>query len=392
VLLGNWTTSARLVNNDITIKKDSIFDLRKMEDSKDRLLSRRYINAVETGQIRILSERERKLDPKGFSGSVLVPLIIGDNTGLGIDGAIAFNAGAPNANNLTGIFNVSLLNLFHRGEIGQLSYRGEKGYQQLEVSLEMPYLLNVPLFASTGFGLEIKENDYGYLHGELKMTTDLMPQWQWGIIIKAHEVAADSGGNFSSSKFEGIDFVITKESKPFRAGEAARKADFKIGSGIVQHSGTQLNRWHLDGDFGMQFPFSFRHAAIGRIVCGMLLVDPQDTLRTVELYRAGGYNSVRGYSDLEFAFQSFLYEQIEYHVYFNYRGSLFIFIDAGIGFEREAPAQWASGDKMLGYGLGMKIPVKIGNASIEWARNYLETSGWGRLHFAISNTLSASHR
>jgi outer membrane protein assembly factor BamA len=389
LLSGNWTTNSRLIEHDIFIKKDSIFDLRKIEESKSHLLSRHYINSAETGQLRIINEHERVQNASGFSGNVQVPFVITDNTGLGIDGAIAFTAGAPGANNLSGVFNISLLNLFHYGEIGQLTYRGEQDYQRLEVSLEMPFLFNIPLFGSTGFGLEIRENDYGYLHGEIKMTTDIVPFWQWGLILKGHEVS-DSGGY--SSRFEGIDFVVSKDTKPYRAGELAGEADLKIGSGIVQLNGRQLNRWHIDGDFGIHYPFNYRHALLGRIVFGTLLVDTKDTLRTVELYRTGGYNSVRGYSDNEFAFRSVFYEQLEYHVYFNYRGSVFIFIDSGIGSKRDEPLKMSFVEKLLGYGLGIRIPVKIGNASIEWARNYLETSGWGRLHFAISNTLAASHR
>jgi hypothetical protein len=386
LLTGTGKTSERLLLQDIFVKKDSVFDLRKIEDSKIRLRSRRWVSSVETGPFQIVNGTERSRQLSDHSGSVSVPFVISDNVGLGVDGAVAFQAGAAGAGDLTGIFNISLLNLFRHGETGLLTYRGEKEYQRLEVSLDLPYLFNVPLFGSSGFGLEIKENDYGYLHGDLRLTTDFRPFWQWGLAIKGHEVT-DSAGR--STRFEGLDFVVSKEKRPYRAGESGSEADFKVGSGIVQYNGRQLNRWHIDLTYGSQASINFRHAAVGRIVFGTVLTGALDTLQTVELYRTGGYNSLRGYSDNEFAFRTVAYGQVEYHFYFNYNGSVFIFMDAGCGFYRDSRVSLPDAEKLFGYGAGIRIPVKIGDASIEWARKYSESSGWGRLHIVIRNNLAA---
>ena len=382
-------TSRRLLSHDIVIKEGDVFDLKKIEESRSRLALRPYVASVETGPFEIIHDGESRQLSSDYSGNVRIPFIVSDNIGFGADGALAFQAGEAGATDISGIFNVSLVNLFHRGEKGLLTYKGEKGYQRLEVSLSMPYLFNVALFGTAGFGLEIKENDFGYLHGDITLTTDLRPRWQWGLTLKGHEITDSSG---SSSRFEGIDFVTTKEPRPYRAGQPSSDADFKVGSGIVQLSGSQLTRWHIDMAGGAHVPFGFRHAAVGRAVMGTVLTDKRDTLRTAELYRTGGYKSLRGYSDDEFAFRTVVYGQAEYHLYFNYSGSVFIFMDAGMGFERDSRVSVKSAQKLMGYGAGIRIPVKIGDASIEWARNYKETSGWGRIHVAISNTQAAGRQ
>ena len=388
-LMGTGRTSQRLLRHDIVINEGDEFDLQKIEESKERLALRSWVSSVETGPLRIVDKGENTPALADYSGSVRVPFIVTDNIGLGIDGAIAFQAGGENAGDLSGIFNVSLVNLFHRGEKGLLAYKGEQGYQRLELSLSMPYCFNVSLFSTVEFGLEIKENDYGYLHGEITLTTNLGLLWQWGLALKGHETS-DSAGR--SSRFEGIDFVMSEEPRPYRAGELSSEVDGKVGSGIVQYNGRQLSRWHIDATVGVHFPFSFRHAVVGRVVSGILLTDKRDTLHTAELYRTGGYKSLRGYSDNEFAFRTVAYEQLEYHLYFNYSGSVFIFLDAGMGLTRESPATIHDAEKLCGYGVGIRIPVKIGDASIEWARKYTETSGWGRIHIAISNNLSANRQ
>ena len=288
LLTGKTRTSARLLGRDISIKKGTVFDVRKIEESKNRLLSRPYITAVKTGPLKILKEDEtasRVSDTArgpDFSGNVTIPFIISDNTGLGVDGAVAFQAAARS--NLTGIFNISLLNLFHYGETGMLAYRGEQGYQRLEVSLAVPYLFGVALFGTAGFGLEIQQEDYGYLHGEVKLTTDLWPWWQWGLVLNGHEVTTyNKDSVVVNRQFAGIDFVVSRETEPYRAGQWRKEAEFKIGSGIAQSPAVQLTRWHLEATGGVQYPLNSHHAIVGRTVFGTLLAEASDTLQTVEL-------------------------------------------------------------------------------------------------------------
>ncbi|HEX7511665.1 MAG TPA: BamA/TamA family outer membrane protein, partial [Chitinivibrionales bacterium] len=290
-----------------------------------------------------------------------------------------------------GIFTMSLLNLFHYGETGMLTYRGEKNYQRLEASCGVPYLFGVALFADAGFGLEIQQNDYGYLHGELQLTTDMLPNWQWGLALTAHETTHYVDSSAVGSKFEGLDFVMSRRSRPYRAGETSTEAQFKLGSGLTQASAVQLTRWHIDLGAGKHVPFLARHAVVGRMFLGVLLTDARDTLQNVELYRTGGYKSVRGYLDNQFALTSVLYGQAEYHYYFNYSGSIYFFSDFGAcRLNKSSDPQTSSAlQKMIGYGLGIQIPVKIGDAAIEWARNYRDTHNWGRIHISIRNAVAA---
>jgi hypothetical protein len=395
LLTGKTKTNPRLLGRDISIRKNGLFDARKIEESRNRLLSRPYINSVEERPLKILKE-DRKPAMEGaktdaYAGNVVVPLVVSDNSGLGIDGAVAFQGGQATNGNITGLFNISLLNLFHYGETGMLTYRGERNYQRLEVSCAIPYLFGVALFCSTGFGLEIQQDQYGYLHGEIQLTTDLWPYWQWGFSLNGHEATRYVDSAAIGSAYEGVDFIMTRESKPYRAGELSKDAEFKIGSGLTRSAGVQLTRWHLDAAGGIHVPLGFRHALVGRFMFGTMLSDIRDTLQSVELYRTGGYNSVRGYIDNEFAFTTVLYGQAEYHYYFNYFGSIYFFSDFGMGrLNQSSDAQISNAlQKMLGYGVGIRIPVKIGDAAIEWARNYKDTKSLGLLHISIRNAVSA---
>ena len=393
ILVGKFKTSARLIGHDIVAREGSVFDLRKVEETRQRLMLKSYISSVEPGNLKILKDTLSRKDTsdhaKTFSGNVVEPFVISDIVGLGIDGAIAFEAGQTNVNSLTGLFSLSLNNIFHRGEVGSFSYKGEQGFQRLEVSVSVPYLFGLSLFGSSGFGLEVQENSYGYLHGELKMLTELWPFWQGGLVLQGHEITRYVDSVDIASNFEGVDFVVAREGKAYRAGLSGSDLEFKIGSGLQQSQGQQLNRWHIDLNAGAQAPFNIRYAVAGRVVCGSYLTDARDTMQVTELYRTGGYKSIRGYTDNEFAFKTVLYEQLEFLYYFSYTGSTYIFLDAGAGFNVESPVSKSGATKMLGYGVGIRIPVKIGNASFEWARNYKDTQSWGRIHISVQNSISA---
>ena len=120
-----------------------------------------------------------------------------------------------------------------------------------------------------------------------------------------------------------------------------------------------------------------------------LFSEPADSPEPAELYRVGGYNSLRGYSDQEFSFKTVGYAQAECLFYYNPQGSLYLFADAGMGFGAADRLTLSSGTRLFGYGLGIRIPSKIGSAAIEWARNYLDTKSLGRVHVSVMNPISA---
>ena len=400
LFIGTIKTSRRLLGHDIVYKEGQAFDMMRVEESRSRLLLRPYISSVEVSSPSVLLEPV--MTPDSFSDSsqaarldrVLVPFSCTDNSGLGFDGALSFQAGGQSpSNTFFGIINLSLLNLLHSGEAAQLSYNGQKDMQKLEMSLSKPFLFDFPLFASAGFGLEIKQDSYGYLHGDLTALTDLWTLWQFGLSFKGHtvSVASDSLDTLVNDyQFYGVDVILKRQKERYRAGTTAKGFEISTGSGIAQTGTRQFNRWHVDLMADVHVPLTMRWAIACRLKAASIFSDPLDTLQTVELYRTGGYASLRGYTDNEFAFKSVAFSQLEFLYYFRSEASIYIFADGGAGLGALSEFKLDNATKMLGYGIGIRIPVAIGLASIEWARNYKETQGLGRIHVGIQNAISAA--
>jgi hypothetical protein len=403
LFIGAIKTSRRLLSHDVTYREGDLFDLRKVEESRSRLLLRPYVSTVEVSSPAVLLEPVMTPDVMADSlrasrlDRVLVPFSCTDNMGLGVDGALSLQAGgASPASTFFGIINLSLLNLLHGGEAAQLSYNGQKDLQKLEMSLSKPYLLELPLFVSAGFGLEIRQDSYGYLHGDLTTLTDLWTVWQFGLSLTGHTVSVSSGDSLDTLvnqyQFYGADIILKRQRERYRAGAAAKGFEIRTGSGIAQTGSRQFDRWHVDCLADVHVPITRRQAVACRMKAAAIFSDPQDTLQTVELYRTGGYNSLRGYTDNEFAFKTVLFGQLEYLYYFRSEASIYIFADGGAGLGPFDEFRFDAATKMLGYGIGIRIPVAIGLASIEWARNYKEKQGLGRIHISIQNAVAAALR
>jgi hemolysin activation/secretion protein len=109
------------------------------------------------------------------------------------------------------------------------------------------------------------------------------------------------------------------------------------------------------------------------------------------MFRVGGYRSVRGYMENEFAFRTVVYDQFEYLYYFGPTASVYLFTDNGFGFEQSLTrARWGDRTEFLGYGAGIRIPARLGTLTLEWARNISRSdrTSWGRINVKISNNNS----
>jgi|GEM_PF-601928 len=394
LFIGGYKTKEKILIQDMVFKKGQIFNTQKIETSQKRLLSRSYIenvsviapgivpeNTIDSGHANNSIQKSVETDT---IDTVAVPFEIKDKSGMGIDGAVAYNSNSESR--WAGLFNLTMLNILHRAEALSLFYRGEKGLQQFETELSIPYPFSAPLFCSALFGLEIEEKNYGYLKGELNVLTQLKGLWLAGISIKAHETTT-SNRQFSWN-FYGVDLILKRPSEPFRSGLFTSEFSVQTGTGIADKTDGKFTRWNFDFVAGAHIPLFIRQAFYGKLATAAITSDQRDSLHQTEKIRIGGNRNIRGYIENQFPFKAVAYIQTEYLYYFNPTGSLYIFIDGGIGFAEQISLNVDDRTELLGYGIGIRVPVRFGSLSIEWARNYKERRELGRIHIRFRNNLS----
>ena len=392
-LIGTLATKRDLIMRDVQMKKGELFDIRKIEATREALMRRPYILNVEAGTFSALSYSLRE-DLRGNNDSVdvrdidyvSVPFQVKDRTGLGIEGALGVSSRRGEGTFLYGDLTLSFLNLFHSGESAAFQYAGDRNYQQFNVEASKPWLFGYPLTASASFGLEVHESNYGYLYGEMAALAGIgaRSMWNAGIGIKGTETTSDSSRR--SRQYFGADFLLSRLREQCREGAVARELSLAAGGGIAG-SERNFSRSHVEFTGGIHAPLRGRHAARVRVV-SRHLISGEDTLVAAEMFRVGGYRSVRGYAENEFAFRTVVYDQLEYLYYFGPTTSAYIFTDNGFGFEQSLTrARWGDRKEFLGYGVGIRIPARLGTLTLEWARNisWSDRYSWGRMNVKVSN-------
>jgi hypothetical protein len=252
-----------------------------------------------------------------------------------------------------------------------------------------PYALGSPLFCSGGFGLEIEKNSWGYIHGSAEFLVEPATGWKAGIEVKGHEISV-SGGTGEAPQNEswhyyGAGLILTSRPAAYRAGRHAQSLALESVTGVARRKQGDYTRWNFEFSADTHTPLGRQNALAARLASRSLITG-EDSLPNAELYRCGGYRSVRGYNDKVFAFRSLAYLQTEIHRYFGELASVYIFSDGGLGIRKRNPGPTIDdATPMLGYGIGLRMPVKIGIGRFEWARNFRDGRSLGRLHAGIHN-------
>ncbi len=375
-------TRQSVLLSDLSFRPGDVFDISRIEDCRHRLLSRGYISEVEIGAPQILPA---SLDSGSDVAQAVVPIRISDRAGMGVDGALAFNSAQEKKGKLNGQFNLSLLNLFRSGESGSIHYEGREKFQKFDITVEKPNFFSLPLTFSAGFGMEIEERKYGHMHGELECLTQLPGMWHVGVELNGTETR----DSLQSWTVYGVDLVLQRKPERHEAQVFSRHLSMRTGTAMADKSEGTHYRWLFDFAAGFHLPFLRRHAFAANLATQVITADQEDKLHSVEQYRVGGHSSIRGYAENQFPFSTVAYGQAEYHVYFNQRGSVFAFVDGGAGYVDGFKGDMRSRTDLLGYGLGVRMPARIGTLSLAWARNYTDRKSFGRLHVRIRNGLGA---
>jgi len=151
-------------------------------------------------------------------------------------------------------------------------------------------------------------------------------------------------------------------------------------SGGVEYAG---------GLLGGDFNFSKYHFAVSRLVsvgptqvagARLLVGMSSGDLPSQELFRVGGTNTLRGYSENEFSGDKMVVLNVEYRFDLADKLQGVVFVDAGNAFSKGVPMS-LDGLK-LSYGVGVRFTLVPG---FMLRLDYGFTQGGGRLHFSMGN-------
>lgn len=267
------------------------------------------------------------------------------------DGIVGFMPDYQNEGKIfvTGDINLSLTNALMLSENLKLQWRQPlRGTQDLKTSLELPWLIYVPLGFSWDFYLLKKDSSY--------ITTDHKPvlfysgknSVKTGLYVnyfRSRLISSDRNSNpdqwpqfcdmnitSPGLKFEyNSGLKKTRGARDFRASldlSAGKKVILKNSSFDDQlYQDIQLNsfRFRIETDLSASIPFGRNNIIFIRNVSGAIQA-PQ--LFQNELFMLGGLNRLRGFEENRFFASLFTLQSLEYRFMIDETSMFILFVDA----------------------------------------------------------------
>lgn len=346
----------------------------------------------------------------GEKGAKIV-LYVEDKKASTFNGILGF---LPNADPtqtkplLTGELHLKLSNALNRGELLDLNWRKlQAATQFLDVKVAYPYLFRTPFGVDGSFNLYKRDTTFLNLIGNF----GIQYLMRGGNYLKAF-VESRSSTLLSTTGLEnvtvlpqnadisttlyGVELVADKldyrynprrgYSLYLKAGAGTKniKKNAKINPEVYEGIDLRTTQVNAELKAAYYFPLSKR-SVIKTGVNGGLQYNP--TLFTNELFRLGGLNSLRGYTDESVFVSAYSIFTLEYRFLLEQNSFLFAFADGGY-FQRRV-VQGLTDYKPYGFGAGISFETKIGIFSLVYALgNELDNSIQFRnakIHFGITN-------
>ncbi|MCH8169839.1 MAG: BamA/TamA family outer membrane protein [Bacteroidetes bacterium] len=374
----------------------------------------RIVSGQEYSQqnVNILPERLNKL---GFFKPVKKPEYYINSKGEGVlsfdvqeiqtnnfDGIIGYIPGGRNDESgyVTGLVNINLRNLFGTGRAVSIKWqRLNRSSQLLDLNYLEPWLLGMPINLSTRIFQRKQDSSYVQRTFDISLqylATDVLSM---GVTLSLESVIPTDNGNSKFTVFNstivntGLNLKLDTRNDLFSPTNGIlfinsysfRKKTINGPSQFISPTtATNINLQKLELSFDAYFSFVNRQVLAVKLHGGELR---GPFFETSDLFRMGGFNSLRGYKEDQFLGSRIIWGNFEYRFLLTNRTYFFLFFDNGYFLRKEDVDRnipKIEGYK-TGYGLGINLETSLGILGVSFAFGEGDSFSDGKIHFGIIN-------
>ena len=374
----------------------------------------RIVSGQEYSQqnVNILPERLNKL---GFFKPVKKPEYYINSKGEGVlsfdvqeiqtnnfDGIIGYIPGGRNDESgyVTGLVNINLRNLFGTGRAVSIKWqRLNRSSQLLDLNYLEPWLLGMPINLSTRIFQRKQDSSYVQRTFDISLqylATDVLSM---GVTLSLESVIPTDNGNSKFTVFNstivntGLNLKLDTRNDLFSPTNGIlfinsysfRKKTINGPSQFISPTtATNINLQKLELSFDAYFSFVNRQVFAVKLHGGELR---GPFFETSDLFRMGGFNSLRGYKEDQFLGSRIIWGNFEYRFLLTNRTYFFLFFDNGYFLRKEDVDRnipKIEGYK-TGYGLGINLETGLGILGVSFAFGEGDSFSDGKIHFGIIN-------
>lgn len=388
---GNTSTKDYVITRELRIDKGEEYSQTKIDEMPKRLNRLRFFYPVDLPQYYV-DER----------GDGVLSIKVKEKQTNNFDGIIGYIPGTKQNEKgyLTGLVNISMINLFGTGRTAAVRWQQFDRYsQEMELKYLEPWLFGYPFNIDGDFYQ--RKQDSSYVQRKLEGALEYLATENISasvsvsteqVIPTIKTIPVFTVFN-SSSLTTGLNLKFDNRDDPYSPTEGlyfltsysfSRKKIFGPQQFITSSIQTNVNlqRFTLDLIWYYQL-FSRQVVALGahgKELRGSFFEDS-------DLFQLGGTNTLRGYRENQFLGSRIGWTNLEYRLLLTRRTFAFLFFDTGYFYRKPEPERDILKQEgfRTGYGIGMNIETGVGVLSVSFAMAAGDSFSDGKIHFGIVN-------
>ena len=383
--------------------------------TKDYVITREMrLSSGEKFSENLIKQIPYRLNRLGFFEPVAVPdyYIDAQNEGVlvvrvkdkqtnNFDGIIGYVPGDVNSSGyVTGLVNISLRNIFGTGRAAAIRWQKlDRSSQELELKYLEPWVLGLPF--NINAGLYQRKQDSTYIQRNLNFSFEFLANENFSaaLTLSTESIIPSDIDTLtltvynSNSVTTGLNLKLDTRDDPYSPTRGilfinsysfSRKTINGPQKFITPGLTTNIDLQRFELEFKIFYqPFQRQVIALG--LNGKELRG--SFLEVSDLYRLGGANTLRGYTEDQFLGSRIFWSNLEYRFLLSQRSFAFLFLDTGYFLRPEDASRNIPKTEgfRIGYGLGINLETGLGVIGVSYALGKGDSFSNGKIHFGIVN-------
>ena len=401
LVIGTANIKKRYLYRYLHIKEGDLYDEHQIRQIEQRIRQLPFVKQTKQQLVKI-TDKDTKLI-----------LFLDKKSASQFDGIIGLQPQINGKTVLTGNVNIKLYNsIFRRGELFNLNWqRLQFQTQDFKSNVVYPYLFNTPLGIDYSLSIYKRDTTYidiqnnigvQYLFSGLNYFKVFFKQRNTNLLSTAGYTGLTTLPDYAdiSTGAYGVSFFYEKLNYKFNprsgvsvnvsgsAGNRTIRKNSKLDDELYSNVRLISTQYQVDANLACYIPL-FKYSTIKMAFQGGSLNSPQ--LFTNELYRIGGFKSIRGIDEQSIYASSFGIGSIEYRFLFEQNSAFLLFADGG-WYENMSynNPNAKKQDTPYSVGAGVMFQSKAGVFQLNYAIGHQYNNDFsfrsGKINFGIINT------
>ena len=386
---GNTYTNADVILRELYIGKGDIYSKAALDEIPEQLMRLQLFKNVTIAGISLVE-----------NDSVIVNLSIEEGNSILVDGVVGYipeKTSNKSGGSFTGLFNLSLKNIFGTGRKFDVHWQKPDDYsEEFNLRYTEPWVFDYPVSASIGLDRTVRDSSFikwnTFLNTRIRVLKNLSAIV--GISRKLSYPDSTSSRNNRLLRNEVInlelgleydtrDYPINPRSGLFYSSSYAYGFKNNYGPSYIFVEDSVSKKEELQT---LQLEFGWYYNLWTNQVVSVELNGKQikgNQLQLTDLFWFGGSRSLRGYRENQFWGKVIAWANLEYRFILSRNSRLFVFSDWG--FYQGLNNSVQENEVLPGYGLGIRFDTPLGIMGVDYGLGKGDSFSEGKIHFGITS-------